>query len=168
MGRGYVYTETRRKNIEKLCSQPRTDEWKNKISKAHKGLKPSKETRVKMSTSRRKRTDISGENSHFWKGGISKINYTKELLERIRFRKTIQKQVFERDNYTCQLCGQEGGKLQVDHIQSWSEYIELRFNMDNCRTICMDCHYFITFGKPMPKSIKTWGHNFKYLEKEIN
>ena len=97
----------------------------------------------------------SGENNHLWKGGIT----PKDRLNRVRFRDIMQKQVFERDNYTCQLCGQVGGKLQVDHIQSWSKYVELRFNMDNCRTLCMNCHYQITFGKPMPVNIKSWGHN---------
>ena len=98
---------------------------------------------------------IKGKESHSWKGGIT----TKNQLERIKFRKEIQKTVFERDNYTCQLCGSKKN-LQVDHIQSWAEYVELRFNIDNCRTLCAECHYQITFGKPMPKDIKSWGHNF--------
>ena len=40
------------------------------------------------------------------------------------FRNKIQKQVFERDNYTCQMCGQYGGNLQVDHIQAWADFVE--------------------------------------------
>jgi len=162
--RGYVFTDKRRKNIIKLNSKPKSAAWKKKISIAHKGLKPPKETRIKMSVSRRKRTDLSGDKSHFWKGGISKFNYSKNLLDRIKFKKTIQRKVFERDNYICQVCGQRGGKLQVDHIQSWANYIELRFDINNCRTLCMSCHYKITFGKPMSKNIKTWGQNFKYLK----
>lgn len=154
----------RPKNLDYLNSLPRTKEWRRKMSESHKGLKPSQKTRIKMSISRRKRTDLSGENSHFWKGGISKLNYNENLLERIRFKKIIQKKVFERDNYTCQLCGQKGGNLQVDHIQSWADYVELRFDINNCRTLCMSCHYKITFGKPMPENIKTWGQNFKQLK----
>jgi len=90
-----------------------------------------------------------------WKGGIR----GKDYLERRRFQKTIQKQVFERDDYTCQLCGERGGNLQVDHIQSWADYVKLRFCIDNCRTLCMNCHYEITFGKPMPPTVRAWGHN---------
>lgn len=90
-----------------------------------------------------------------WKGGISSQNY----LERRLFQRTIQKKVFERDNYTCQVCQKRGVALQVDHIQPWSEYVEGRFSMDNCRTLCDKCHYKITFGREMPKSVKVWGQN---------
>ena len=72
--------------------------------------------------------------------------------------------VMKRDNYTCQLCGQREGKLQVDHIQSWKDYVELRFEMKNLRTLCMSCHYKITFGYDMPKDVTTWGHNFKHFK----
>lgn len=102
---------------------------------------------------------LQGENSGAWKGGLTKKNN----LDRSRFRQTIQKKVFERDDYTCQMCDVKGGKLQVDHIQSWAEYIELRFEMNNLRTLCMECHYFITFGKKKPENV-VWGHNFKHVE----
>lgn len=99
-----------------------------------------------------------GKNSPTWKGGITSSN----KRDRIRFRKYIQKQVFERDNYTCQLCGVRGD-LQVDHIQSWKDYVELRFDINNCRTLCARCHYRITFGREMPNSTKVWGHNLKHI-----
>lgn len=96
----------------------------------------------------------SGISHPRWKG-----RSTFDYRERRRFRVVMQKLIFERDDYTCQLCGVRGIDLQVDHIQSWAEYIELRFSMDNCRTLCAKCHYEITFKKPMPKNIKAWGHN---------
>ena len=94
------------------------------------------------------------EKNYRWKGG----KYTTDYRERRRFRIEMQKLVFERDRYTCQLCGSKKD-LQVDHIQPWAEYIELRFKLENCRTMCAKCHYLITFGKPMPKNVKGWGHN---------
>lgn len=100
--------------------------------------------------------NTSGDKCQNWRGGITK----KDKLERGKFRNYIQKQVFERDDYTCQLCGIRGKDMTVDHIQPWAEYIELRFNISNCRTLCQSCHYEITFGKPKPKHIKSWGHNF--------
>ena len=90
-----------------------------------------------------------------WKGGIRS-----DYLERRRFHREIQKVVFERDNYTCQICGIRGIALQVDHIKPWAKYMELRFEIKNCRTLCFRCHYFITFGKPIAKNVKGWGHNF--------
>ena len=95
---------------------------------------------------------MTGERSIRWKGGITPL----DKAQRIKFRRTIGQDVLKRDNYTCQMCGAKGVYLQVDHIQSWSEYVELRFNMDNCRTLCMACHYKITFGREKPKGI-VWG-----------
>lgn len=128
----------------------------------NKGLTADTDSRVKRPWLGKKRTPYKMKNPRFgekaahWKGGIT----TKDKLEREKFRREMQKLIFERDDYTCQMCGIKGQKMQVDHIQSWADYVELRFSMDNCRTLCMDCHYFITFGKKKPKNI-IWGHNLK-------
>jgi len=110
---------------------------------------------------------LQGKNHPNWKGGVKRKHYGTDYNQRRIFRQELQKQVFERDNYTCQICGVRGVDLQVDHIQSWAEYIELRFNIENCRTLCVKCHYKITFGKPMPPTVRAWGHNLfkggKYL-----
>lgn len=96
-----------------------------------------------------------GENCNAYEDGRTK----EDKIQRGRFRKQIQKLVLERDNYSCQICGQHGGHLQVDHIQPWAEYVELRFDMKNCRTLCQGCHYKVTYRKEMPKEIKAWGQN---------
>lgn len=102
---------------------------------------------------------LSGEKSYRWLGGIT----TEDKKERIRFRKEKQKEILERDEYTCQKCKMVGGFLQIDHIKSWKENIDLRFDSGNCRTLCVKCHYEITFGKPMPPKVKAWGHNLKQI-----
>jgi hypothetical protein len=117
------------------------------------GRKHSEEAKKKMSAAKFGRI---GELCPNWRGGLR----GKDRLERTRFRDRMQKIVFERDDYTCQMCGKRGGDLQVDHIQPWAEYVELRFNINNCRTLCMSCHYQVTFNKPMPSELITWGHNF--------
>lgn len=51
-----------------------------------------------------------------------------------------RKAVFERDNYTCQQCHQHGGRLNADHIMPYAKYPELRYDLANGRTLCVDCH----------------------------
>jgi len=53
--------------------------------------------------------------------------------------------VFERDNYTCVECGIRSGNgkrvtLNADHIKPWAHYPDLRFDLDNGRTLCIECH----------------------------
>jgi 5-methylcytosine-specific restriction endonuclease McrA len=117
------------------------------------GKKHSIESKIKMSATRQ------GIPQDQWTGFIR----TTDQLERTRFRHQIQKSVFERDNYTCQLCLVHGVALQVDHIQPWAEYVEGRFDVNNCRTLCMSCHYKITFGREKPEGVTTWGHNYSHI-----
>lgn len=59
-----------------------------------------------------------------------------------------RRKVFERDNYTCKHCNVRGGYLEADHIKPWCNYPELRYCVDNGRTLCKDCHKRTdTYGK---------------------
>ncbi len=128
-----------------------TEEYKKTLVKMMRKNNPMKKTES--------RNKLCGINHYNWKGGIT----LGDRQERIRFRRTIQKVVLDRDNYTCQMCGARGVNLQIDHIQSWSKYPDLRFDVNNCRTLCKDCHYKITFGRDIGIKNKPWGHNFKHL-----
>jgi hypothetical protein len=82
-------------------------------------------------------TEQKGENNCNWKGGITPLNQSiRTSAEYGRWRKMV----FERDNFTCQLCGQIGGYLEADHIKSFSRYPEFRFCESNGRTLCKECH----------------------------
>jgi hypothetical protein len=120
-----------------LLSEIRTNFYKNGgvHPRGMLGKKATEETRRKNSESHK------GEKSYRWKGGKS--------TENIRIRSGIEMRlwreaVFARDNYTCQICGQRGGKLNADHIKPFSLYPELRFAIDNGRTLCKECHLTVT------------------------
>jgi len=79
----------------------------------------------------------SGKDHWNWKGGkapmIVKLRASKEY-------KLWRKAVFTRDNYTCVWCGYTGRGLNADHIKPFAFFPELRFAIDNGRTLCEDCH----------------------------
>lgn len=72
-----------------------------------------------------------------WKGGrgdeISKLRYSREY-------KLWRKAVYERDKYICIWCGYKGRRLNADHIKPFAYFPELRFAIDNGRTLCEPCH----------------------------
>jgi hypothetical protein len=80
---------------------------------------------------------MSGANNYFWKGGINGEN---DNLRHRREYKDWRTSVYERDNYTCQCCGRYGGKLNAHHINSFSDYIEFRYDVHNGITLCESCH----------------------------
>lgn len=51
-----------------------------------------------------------------------------------------RKSIYERDDYTCQICHKRGVRIQADHIKPFAWYPELRFELSNGRTLCVDCH----------------------------
>jgi len=52
----------------------------------------------------------------------------------------LRQMVFERDEYTCQRCGQVGGKLNSHHIDPVKNNPIESADVDNCITFCIDCH----------------------------
>lgn len=79
----------------------------------------------------------SGKNHWNWEGGVTD--------ERHRIRESSKyhqwrKEVFARDKYICQKCGQTGGVLNAHHIKPFCIYPELRFDTGNGITLCKKCH----------------------------
>ena len=77
------------------------------------------------------------ENHPNWTGGISD---ERDLFHAKKETKDWKKYIYEKDEYTCKSCGQVGYKLNVHHIQSYSEHIDLRLDPDNGITFCDNCH----------------------------
>lgn len=47
--------------------------------------------------------------------------------------------VFERDAYCCRECG-IGRRLNAHHLKHWADAPDLRFDVDNGVTLCVECH----------------------------
>ena len=107
-----------------------TEEHKKKLSLAHMGHLPSENAIA----SARART---GAQSHFWKGGITEKSALIRCSADYGHWRTA---VFTRDGYTCQKCGQLGGKLEGHHLWNFAECEDLRFIVENGVTLCHKCH----------------------------
>ena len=130
-----------------------TEESRKKMSiwhKSHpyshwKGREIPKESKEKMSKTRRGRRFTLQHRQNLsasLKLARPRKGLTHELdLIRTSFEYRLwRKAVFERDNYTCIWCKQRGVELNADHIKPFRHYPELRFAIDNGRTLCVACH----------------------------
>lgn len=89
----------------------------------------------------------SGNKHWNWKGGVTPINHAIRNSFEYKLWRTA---VFERDDYTCIECG-EIGYVEADHIKPFAHYPELRFAIDNGRTLCKSCHKKIGWNKSKNK-----------------
>lgn len=110
-----------------------------KLSKTHKqnignSLKQSKKFKQSMKEYGKKH---SKENHWNWKGGITE---ELRLLRQTDEYKMWRNQVYARDNWTCQKCGNKLKNLTAHHKKSFKDNPELRYNLDNGVTLCRSCH----------------------------
>lgn len=81
---------------------------------------------------------MKGENHYNWQGGKSEQRH---LDMSSREYKEWRHQVFKKDNYTCQACGdKKGGNLRAHHKKHYSEFPDLKHDVDNGITLCESCH----------------------------
>jgi hypothetical protein len=72
-----------------------------------------------------------------YKGGITPENKAIRNSKKMSYWRC---DVFARDKFTCQKCFKIGGELNAHHIKYFSEYPELRFDVNNGITLCKSCH----------------------------
>lgn len=113
-----------------------SDEYRQKIRNGRAKQEFSIETRKKLSDAQKNK--VKAGIHHLWKGGIYPINLSiRKSLEYKLWREAV----FKRDNFSCVLCGNnKSGNLEADHIKPFSTYPEIRFAIDNGRTLCKECH----------------------------
>lgn len=133
---GKKLSEENKKNISKALKGKIP---KHKVGGWNKGKKLSKKHRKALSLAHIGKQ--TGENNPNWKGGVSKLNKTERRLEMETIKyKEWRSGVFERDTYTCRMCGKHGVKIEADHIKSWSTFPKLRYKLSNGQTLCVKCH----------------------------
>lgn len=104
--------------------------------------------------------------------GVNHPNYNPHLSDHERGKrrtetngKSVKKwreKVFQRDDFTCQVCRKRGGKLNAHHLDGWNWCKDKRYTTDNGITLCFECHsrFHKKYGK---------GHNTRnQFEEWIN
>lgn len=89
-----------------------------------------------------------GIKAYNWQGGKEEDN--------IRLRRSPEAmqwrlKVYERDGFQCQLCGEKQKRLNAHHKKPWSFFPELRYEIDNGLTVCVDCHRLLHKANGNPK-----------------
>lgn len=135
-----VSEETKKKISEKKRGVPLSEEHKKKL----RGGKLTEEHRRKISQTLHANGKRSGANSNFWHGGVSPLN---KRIRNLPEYKLWRIAVFQRDGFRCVFCRRTsnelkklGIKISADHIKSFAYFPELRFAIDNGRTLCIPCH----------------------------
>jgi hypothetical protein len=141
--------------------KPINEKQRTALLMTNLGKKQSDETRRKRSISMRGKR--MGQESNLWKGGINPLRIIiRDLSEAIEWRKNV----FERDNFTCQTCGLRGVYVEAHHLKTFEQiyreflhafkflspihdkyrlvelsrgYLEF-WEVRNGQTLCSECH----------------------------
>ncbi len=111
-----------------------TEDVRLKISQAMEGKKHSLEHNVKISKGVKGKT--AGSKHYNYKGGRKMYDVVYNSFQYADWRKSV----FVRDNFTCVICKTKSKRLNADHILPKCLYPEKMFDLDNGRTLCVDCH----------------------------
>lgn len=135
-GKEVIYSKERNLKISERMKKnnPSKLTWvREKISKSCIGKKAWNKG-VSMREEQRKKLSLIKGNKTGW------VTPKNQLIRMSLECKKWRKAIFERDNYTCQVCRQRGFQLNADHIKPFAYFPELRFELSNGRTLCINCH----------------------------
>lgn len=111
-------------------------------------------------------TDTNNQAKFYQNGKIKSLNVQNVLLDKIenetvRKRNEWKKEVFQRDNFTCQVCNSTH-KPRPHHLNSWNKYPEQRFDLENGICLCESHHK--EFHSKFGNGDNTRGQFLKWLE----
>jgi hypothetical protein len=128
--------------------KPGADEVRARISAAKLsaptrfwiGKSHTEETRAKISaTKKASLKTVRGSQHHCWQGGTvtetQKIRASDEYI-------TWRNAVWKRDGWACSQCGTHRS-IVAHHIKPFSEFPELRFDVNNGQTLCRAHHILL-------------------------
>ncbi len=101
--------------------------------------------------------NIIGDKCGQWKGGITKLRYA---IRSSRNYRVWRKECFEREDYTCEVCDNRGGYLEVHHVKPFALILDENkiqsleeakmcnelWDTENGQVLCKKCHDNITWG----------------------
>jgi len=132
----YIKEKIKATNLERYGTEYYTQSSDMKNKKINTSLKKYGTNYPIQSSSIKEK--FTGKNSPRWKGGITSKN--KKIRNSLQYKKW-RIAVFERDNYTCQVCNKRGGEIQAHHIEGFSDNEKLRFDINNGMTMCKEHHF---------------------------
>jgi len=84
---------------------------------------------------------VTGENHYLWNFNLTDKEREINNYRQIPGYQKWRKEVFNRDNYACRICGSnKSGTLNTHHIEGFSNNPELRTTLSNGITLCETCH----------------------------
>lgn len=158
--KGHIPWNKGKKGVQKGWAKGKefSKETREKLRISHIGFHPSRITREKLSEAHR------GEKCNFWKGGIDKLS--NKIRKNFKYNQW-RFDIFTRDNYICQECGDDnGGNLEAHHKKAFAillkEFLQeydqfslienketlvrlamkwkLLWDINNGKTLCEKCH----------------------------
>ncbi len=141
-----------------------SEETKLKISLSNRGktknFSEQHKQNIRKSFTLEKRKEIAvkhtGTGNPNWRGGKTPEILALRMTNKY---KEWRSSVFKRDNFTCVTCGDRNVVLNADHILPFATFPDLRFDIDNGRTLCVPCHKLTpTYGssKKNQKLVINW------------
>lgn len=144
----------RRESVSSIC-----DYCGEKIIKLHRDFyRHEKHFCNKDCESGWKSENLKEDKCWQWKGGVTDLRYA---IRNSRNYRLWRKECFERENYTCEMCNNRGGYLEVHHIKPFSLICDENkiqsleeakmcnelWDTNNGQVLCKACHNNITFNK---------------------